>query len=126
MKMYLDRVQNLDHAGVAQGAQLLESVFREGQPGPVCGDVEGEDAAIRAVLLWCMSGACSPGARAVYLVHTRLVPLCRVHMDWSTSTTSPNEYGNAGPLAIADATADFRKSMAAKHPAWTGAVAGYP
>lgn len=60
---------------------------------------------------------CSPRAKVVYLVHTRFVPLCRVHMDWSTSTMSPNEYGNAGPLAIADATADFRKSMAADHPA---------
>lgn len=75
-------------------------------------------------------GACQDlvrlAQRVVYLVHTRLVPLCRVHMDWSTSTTSPKEYGNAGPFAIADATADFRKSMAATHPAWTDAMAGYP
>lgn len=115
--MYLNRVQDLDHTGMAQRAELLQSIFRERQSGPVCGDVEGEDAAVRPVLLRCMSGAYSPCAKVVYLEHTRLVPLYRVHMDWSTSTTSPNEYGNAGPFAIADATADFRKSMAAKHPA---------
>ena len=27
------------------------------------------------------------------------------------STLSPNEYGNGGPVAIADATADLRKSI---------------
>lgn len=113
--MYLDCIQNLDYAGMAQRAELLERILRERKSGPVCGDVEGEDAAIRTVLLRCVSGACSPRAKVVYLVHTRLVPLCRVHMDWSTSTMSPNEYGKAGPLAIADATADFRKSMVADH-----------
>lgn len=33
-------------------------------------------------------------------------------MDSDTSTRSPSEYGNELPLAIADATADLRKSMA--------------
>jgi hypothetical protein len=42
---------------------------------------------------------------------TRFVPLNRVQMELSTSTLSPNEYGNGGPLEIAEATADFRKSM---------------
>ena len=32
-------------------------------------------------------------------------------MDWSRGTLSPNLYGNAGSFDIADATADFRKSM---------------
>lgn len=42
---------------------------------------------------------------------TRFVPLLRVHIDSSMSTLSPNEYGNGGPPAIADATADLRKSI---------------
>lgn len=33
-------------------------------------------------------------------------------MDSSMSTRSPNVYPNAGPLEMADATADLRKSMA--------------
>jgi len=32
-------------------------------------------------------------------------------MEGSRSTLSPNVYGNGGPFAIAEATADFRKSM---------------
>lgn len=35
-------------------------------------------------------------------------------MDSSISTRSPNVYGNGGPEAIAEATADLRKSMAAQ------------
>lgn len=42
---------------------------------------------------------------------TRFVPLLSVHTDSSMSTLSPNEYGNGGPVAIADATADLRKSI---------------
>jgi hypothetical protein len=45
---------------------------------------------------------------------TLLVPLWSVQMDWSMSTLSPNEYGKAGPLEMADATADLRKSMSAQ------------
>jgi hypothetical protein len=33
-------------------------------------------------------------------------------MEGSRSTLSPKLYGNGGPLAIAEATADLRKSMA--------------
>lgn len=44
--------------------------------------------------------------------YTFLVPLCRVQMDSSMSTRSPKEYGKGGPEAMAEATADFRKSMA--------------
>jgi hypothetical protein len=32
----------------------------------------------------------------------------------STSTRSPNEYGNGGPFDIAEATADLKNSMATK------------
>lgn len=42
---------------------------------------------------------------------TLLIPLCKVQMDWSRSTMSPKVYGKAGPFAMADATADFRKSI---------------
>lgn len=42
---------------------------------------------------------------------TRLVPLYSVQIDSSTSTLSPNVYGNGGPWDMAEATADFRKSM---------------
>jgi hypothetical protein len=46
------------------------------------------------------------------LGHTRFVPLYKVQMDSSMSTRSPKVYPNAGPLEMADATADLRKSMA--------------
>ena len=56
---------------------------------------------------------------------TFFVPLLKVHIDSSTSTLSPKEYGKGGPLAMADATADFRKSMT-KHdkgsPPWSKQV----
>lgn len=42
---------------------------------------------------------------------TLLVPLCKVQIDWSTSTMSPKEYPKAGPLVMAEATADLRKSI---------------
>lgn len=47
----------------------------------------------------------------VVYVRTLLVPLYRVQIDSSISTLSPNEYGKGGPLAMADATADLRKSI---------------
>jgi hypothetical protein len=43
---------------------------------------------------------------------TRLVPLQRVQMEGSRSVLSPKEYGKGGPFAMADATADLRKSIA--------------
>jgi hypothetical protein len=46
------------------------------------------------------------------LGHTRFVPLYKVQMDSSMSTRSPKVYPNAGPLEMADAMADLRKSMA--------------
>lgn len=46
------------------------------------------------------------------LGNTFFVPLCRVQMDSSMSTRSPKEYGKGGPEAMAEATADLRKSMA--------------
>lgn len=42
---------------------------------------------------------------------TLFVPLCSAQIDWSMSTLSPNEYPKEGPLEMADATADLRKSM---------------
>jgi hypothetical protein len=39
------------------------------------------------------------------------VPLYKVQMDSSISTRSPKLYPKAGPLEMADATADLRKSM---------------
>ena len=44
-------------------------------------------------------------------MRTRFVPLYKAHMELSTSTFSPNVYGNGGPLDMADATADLRKSI---------------
>ena len=44
--------------------------------------------------------------------HTRFVALWRVQIESDTSTRSPSEYGKELPFAIADATADLRKSMA--------------
>ena len=46
-----------------------------------------------------------------YVGHTLFVPLYSAHIELSTSTRSPNVYGNGGPLEMADATADLRKSM---------------
>lgn len=45
------------------------------------------------------------------LGHTRFVPLYKVQIESSISTRSPKVYPNAGPLDMADATADLRKSM---------------
>ena len=42
---------------------------------------------------------------------TLLVPSCSDHIDCSRSSLSPKEYGNGGPLDIAEATADLRKSI---------------
>ena len=42
---------------------------------------------------------------------TLFVPLCIDHIDCSRSILSPKEYGNGGPLDIAEATADLRKSI---------------
>lgn len=43
---YLDRIQNLDDAGVSQRPQLSQRVLRERQQAPLCGAVEGKDAAV--------------------------------------------------------------------------------
>jgi hypothetical protein len=48
---YLDRIEDLDHARMAQGSELLESIFGEGKPGLVGCYVEGEYAARRPVFL---------------------------------------------------------------------------
>ena len=45
------------------------------------------------------------------LKRTRFVPLCKDQMDSLLSSLSPRLYGKELPLAIADATADFRKSI---------------
>jgi hypothetical protein len=42
---------------------------------------------------------------------TRFVALCNVQIDSSLSSRSPKVYGKELPLAIADATADFKKSI---------------
>ena len=42
---------------------------------------------------------------------TFLVPLLSVHIDWSTSTLSPITTGKLELLEIAEATANFRKSI---------------
>ena len=51
VRVGLDRVEDLDDAGMAQGAQLLESITRERQTSLVGGDVKGEDAAVGPVFL---------------------------------------------------------------------------
>lgn len=43
--------------------------------------------------------------------HTFFVPLCKENMDSPASTLSPIITGNELDLAIADATADFKKSI---------------
>ena len=42
---HLDRVEDLNYTWMAQGAELLESIFGERQSRSVCVDVEREDAA---------------------------------------------------------------------------------
>jgi hypothetical protein len=42
---------------------------------------------------------------------TRFVALCSVQIDSSLSSRSPRLYGKELPLAIAEATADLRKSI---------------
>ena len=48
---------------------------------------------------------------------TLLVPLLSVHIDWSTSTLSPMLTGKLELLEIAEATANFRKSIEPYGPA---------
>lgn len=43
---YLNRVQDLDNAGMSQCAQLLQGVLRKGYLVPIGDDVEGEDATV--------------------------------------------------------------------------------
>jgi hypothetical protein len=47
----------------------------------------------------------------VRVLITLFVPLFSVHIDWSTSTLSPMLTGKLELLEIADATANFRKSI---------------
>lgn len=42
---------------------------------------------------------------------TRFVPLCSVQIESPISTRSPSEKGNELPFAMAEATADLRKSI---------------
>lgn len=44
-------------------------------------------------------------------LHTRFVPLCSVQIESPISTRSPSEKGNELPFAMAEATADLRKSI---------------
>lgn len=53
--MYLDGVQHFDHAGMPKGAELLESVLREGQASAVGCDVEGEYTAVGSIFLFIWS-----------------------------------------------------------------------
>jgi hypothetical protein len=48
---YLDRVQHFNHAGMAQSAQLFERILGDGEGGSMGRGIEGEYAAIGAVLL---------------------------------------------------------------------------
>lgn len=52
VRVGLDRVQDLDYAGVPQCAELLEGIARQWEARLVGGDVKGEDAAVRPVFLW--------------------------------------------------------------------------
>lgn len=51
MCVYLDGVQNFDHARVSHRPQFLERILGEGQSALVCDNIEGEDAAIAAIFL---------------------------------------------------------------------------
>ena len=51
VRVRLDGVEYLDHAGMSQGAELLEGVTSQREARLVCGDVKGEDAAVGPVFL---------------------------------------------------------------------------
>ena len=73
-------------------------------------DVEDKDRARRAIVLKDVSSvACIVMARRTFLV-----PLCKAQIDSLLSTLSPMVYGMPLDFAIADATADLRKSMKGK------------
>lgn len=98
---------------MSQRSKLAHRIFGEGKAGFVCIDVEGEYAAIGAVVLLLarmislklMTRRYRGGER------TRLVALCSVHNDSFESTRSPSEKGSELPFEIAEATADLRKSI---------------
>ena len=94
---------------MSQRAQLACSVPGYWQPWLVGDDIEREDTAGGAIFLEELVSRCagSNGPQG----RTRFVPLCRDQMDSLLSSLSPRLYGKELPLAIADATADFRKSI---------------
>jgi hypothetical protein len=47
----------------------------------------------------------------MHVLITLFVPLLSVHIDWSTSTLSPMLAGKLELLEIAEATANFKKSI---------------
>ena len=68
----------------------------------------------RQSVLASYSAANNESAKCPNCMHTRFVALWRAQIESPISTLSPSEYGNELPLAIADATADLRKSIAIK------------
>ncbi len=90
---YLGRIQHFYDAGVSQCPQLLQGVLGEWEGRSVGGDVEREDAAVRAVFLRRGALAEHPEIQrqkhGSARVHTRLVPLHSVQMEGSRSTLSP-------------------------------------
>lgn len=51
VRVRLDRVQDLDDAGVSERPELLEGIARQREARLVRGDVKGEDAAVGPVFL---------------------------------------------------------------------------
>ena len=85
---YLDRIYDLDDSRVSQCSELLESILCYRSSRSVRCYIEGEYTTRRFVLLLEMS-RCLTG---VYcnLRLTFFVPLCKVQIDSSLSTRSPN------------------------------------
>lgn len=112
---------------MSQCPAFAHRILGQGKSRLVCIDIECEHAAIRAVVL--IPHRCQRSFSSIRQPRrkerrkkkkpkrfqrnkpTRLVALCSVHSVSFPSTRSPSEKGRELPFAIADATADFRKSI---------------
>lgn len=114
VETYVYGIDSLDNARMAERARLADGILGDGDTRAVGGVIEGEDGASGAGILqdrfrqYLAANAVVEG-----LPLTRLVAEFKVQMELSTSMRSPTEYAARGPVAIADASLDLRKSIPA-------------
>lgn len=96
---------------MSQCTRLAHRILRQRKPRLIRNNIKGENAAVRAIVLCntIYQRPILPAGTRKY--RTRFVPLWSVQIESPMSTLSPSENGNELPFAMADATADLRKSI---------------